>query len=103
MLNNYISGQAHVKQLVKQYSGFYKLERLNGKDCADCKVALEGNNMYRIYSGDKIVGVGKWDVAFDEESGGSYLDIDQLHGMMIWPSPRLISGMNTSYFEGKTK
>ena len=94
-LNGFISDEAYMKQLANQYSGFYKLEKLNRVECKNCRVRLNTNGSYDIFKGDSIIYKGKWEVGVSGEDG-PFIDIDQLHGMMIWPSPRVIYDMNTN-------
>jgi hypothetical protein len=50
------------KEASVEFLGDYKLNNLDGEDCANCKIRLHENFKYDIYVGDKIVGHGKWEV-----------------------------------------
>ncbi len=85
------------KEASKKFLGYYRLEKLDGKDCEDCKVNLNSNNHYDIIVNDKTIGEGKWEVTLDGEGGGYYLILENGPKYMLFETDR-----NIAYIDRKS-
>ena len=74
----------------KKFLGDYKLERLDRKECDNCKVRLYDGYTYDILVKDKIVGHGKWHTETAIDIPGSFLKIDNGPNYVVWEHDRLI-------------
>ena len=89
------SGNDSKRKESKKYLGYYKLDRLNGENCENCKLNLLEDNHYDIIVNNQIKGRGKWDLDFDGESAGYYLVLENGPHNMIFDTPREIGYINT--------
>ncbi len=75
-------------EVSKKYLGFYKLNRLDCKECENCIVDLHPDFKYVIIKDGKIIGNGKWDLEINPETG-FYMELDNKSGMH-YDTPREI-------------
>ena len=85
----FISANERKIEVSKRYLGFYKLNRLDCKECENCKVDLHSDFKYDIIKDEKIIGNGKWDLEINPETG-FYMELDNKTGYMIYDTPREI-------------
>ncbi len=73
----------------KKFLGAYKLERLDGKECINCKVTINDGYTYHIFANGKLVGNGRWQRETAIDIPGSFIKIENGPGI-IWEHERLI-------------
>lgn len=76
-------------EVSKKYLGFYKFNRLDCKECKNCKINLLSDFKYDIIKDEKIIGNGKWDIKINPETG-FYMELDIKPSFMIFETPREI-------------
>jgi hypothetical protein len=70
---SYESGK---EQAIKRFVGLYKLHKLDGENCENCKLNIHSNYNFDIIMGNEIIGTGKWHLDIDYEEVGLYLVIE---------------------------
>jgi hypothetical protein len=74
----------------KKFLGDYKLEKLDRKECDNCKVRLYNGYTYDILVRDKIVGHGKWHIETAIDIPGYFLKVDNGPTSVVWEHDRVI-------------
>jgi hypothetical protein len=74
----------------KKILGDYKLERLDRKECENCKVKLKDGYIYDIIVNDKVVGQGKWNIETAIDIPGYFLKLENGPLYVVWEHNRLI-------------
>ena len=90
----YYNSNRNEYEASKIFWGDYKLEKLDGKKCDDCRVRLYDGYTYDILFQDKIVGHGKWHIETAIDIPGYFLKIDNGPTWVVWEHDRLIKYIN---------
>ena len=77
-------------QASKKFLGDYKLERLDRKNCDNCKVRLYDGYTYDIIVHEKIAGHGEWHLETAIDIPGYFLKIDNGPTWVVFEHERLI-------------
>jgi hypothetical protein len=85
----FVSAHDRKIEVSKKYLGFYKLNRLDCKECENCKIDLHSDFKYDIIKDGKIIGNGKWNLEINAETG-FYMELDDKPGYMLYDTPREI-------------
>jgi len=74
----------------KKFRGDYKLVKLDGHLCDQCKVRLNDDYRYDILVNDEIVGHGKWHIETAIDIPGAFLKLENGPPWVIWEQDRQI-------------
>jgi|LakMenE18May11ns_1017448.scaffolds.fasta_scaffold9328306_1 hypothetical protein len=74
----------------RKFLGDYKLERLDRKECENCKVKLKDGYIYDILINDKVVGQGKWNIETAVDIPSYFLKLENGPLYVVWEHNRLI-------------
>ena len=72
----YSEMESRENEAAKAYIKEYKLNRLDGKDCINCVVKVNANNLYDIIENSQIIGEGKWNMEFESDAGFYFLRLE---------------------------
>ncbi len=75
----------------KAYIKEYKLNRLDGRVCTNCKVKVNDNHHYDIIENDQIIGNGKWHMEFENDAGFYFLRLEN--------GPKSVMGQSDSIIQ----
>gem|GEM_PF-4819159 len=65
----FIAGEKEKNEFAKKYLGVYKLNKLDCRECDNCKVDLNADCHYDIIQNGKIIGNGEWNIEINPETG----------------------------------
>ena len=91
----YRKGQS---KTIKEFSGDYKLNNLDGIKCENCIVRLKEDNTYDIIVQGENVANGEWSLKTAIDIPGAILDID--NGTVKDQYQRIIENVNRRSFKG---
>ncbi|HEY1202329.1 MAG TPA: hypothetical protein VGE79_15170 [Niastella sp.] len=74
--------------------GDYKLNKLDGWKCENCKVNLREDYTYDIIVNNQVVGNGKWETKTAIDIPGEFLEIENGPSSIHWEENRLIEEIN---------
>lgn len=69
----------------------YKLNRLDGKVCTNCKVRVNEKHHYDIIENDQIIGNGNWHMEYENDAGFYFLRLEN--------GPNYVIGQRDSIIE----